>query len=182
MGCTIIAVNMGKSEKAVIADTSRSSKEVLNSWKEIAVYLNRGVRTVQRWEADLGLPVRRPRGKRHSSVIATRADLDAWLASSPLVENHKDGTDGTSRVKLNRGGARFLFIEIESGLTFAHLAASAAPNQIDKIQRNIRNAREAYKAVLKFRDQVDLDETGVSRLNAGMEKLKTALDDLNGAA
>ncbi len=31
---------------------------VLNSWKEIACYLGRGVRTVQRYERDLGLPVR----------------------------------------------------------------------------------------------------------------------------
>lgn len=165
----------------MIADTSRTSREILNSWKEIAIYLDRGVRTVQRWEAELGLPVRRPRGKRHSSVIAARTDLDAWLASAPLVENPKKGTNGATRVKLNRGGARFLFTEIESGLTFAHLAESAAPNQVDKIQRNIQNARQAYKTVLKFRDQVDLDEAGVSRLNAGMEKLKTALDNLSGA-
>ena len=31
----------------------------LDSWKEIATFLNRGVRTVQRWEATEGLPVRR---------------------------------------------------------------------------------------------------------------------------
>lgn len=53
--------------------------EVLNSWKEIAVYLGRGVRTVQRWEIDLGLPVRRPRGKPRSAVIALKAELDSWL-------------------------------------------------------------------------------------------------------
>jgi hypothetical protein len=31
----------------------------LNGWKEIAAYLGRSVRTVQRWEKDFGLPVRR---------------------------------------------------------------------------------------------------------------------------
>jgi hypothetical protein len=30
--------------------------DLLNSWKEIAAYLNRGIRTVQRWEAELGMP------------------------------------------------------------------------------------------------------------------------------
>jgi len=30
------------------------SMELLNSWKEIAAYLNRGVRTVQRWETERG--------------------------------------------------------------------------------------------------------------------------------
>ena len=36
-------------------------KRFLNTWKEIATYMGRGVRTVQRWERELGLPVRRPR-------------------------------------------------------------------------------------------------------------------------
>lgn len=53
--------------------------EMLNSWKEIAVYLGRGVRTVQRWELELGLPVRRPRGKPRSAVIALKSELDSWL-------------------------------------------------------------------------------------------------------
>jgi CheY-like chemotaxis protein len=57
---------------------------VLNSWKEISQYLGRGVRTVQRWEAELGLPVRRPRGKSRSAVIAMTAELDRWMASTPL--------------------------------------------------------------------------------------------------
>jgi hypothetical protein len=56
--------------------------EVLNSWKEVAVYLGRGVRTVQRWELELGLPVRRPRGKSRSAVIALKPELDQWLTST----------------------------------------------------------------------------------------------------
>lgn len=55
--------------------------DVLNSWKEIAAYLRRGVRTVQRWERDLNLPVRRPRNRRRSAVIALRSDIDSWLAN-----------------------------------------------------------------------------------------------------
>lgn len=65
---------------------------ILNSWKEIAQYLGRGVRTVQRWEADLGLPVRRPRGKRRSAVIAVTGELDRWMEHRPL--HLGDGTDG----------------------------------------------------------------------------------------
>ena len=57
--------------------------EVLNSWKEIAAYMGRGVRTVQRWEQELGLPVRRPRGKERSAVIALKPDLDRWLHKVP---------------------------------------------------------------------------------------------------
>jgi CheY-like chemotaxis protein len=62
-----------------------ASQDVLNSWKEIARYLDRGVRTVQRWEAELGLPVRRPRGRERTAVIALRADIDAWLKACPIV-------------------------------------------------------------------------------------------------
>jgi hypothetical protein len=56
---------------------------VLNSWKEIASYLGRGVRTVQRYERDLNLPVRRPRGTPRSAVVALPEDLDAWLRNAP---------------------------------------------------------------------------------------------------
>ena len=51
----------------------------LDSWKEIAVYLGRDVRTVIRWEKDKGLPVCRVRGARRQAVFAYRAELDAWL-------------------------------------------------------------------------------------------------------
>ena len=64
-----------------------ASNQVLNSWKEIARYLERGVRTVQRWETDLALPVRRPRGKKRSAVIAMRSDLDDWLNSRPSMQS-----------------------------------------------------------------------------------------------
>ncbi len=59
--------------------------EILNSWKEIASYLKRGLRTVQRWEADLGMPVRRPRGRGRSAVIAIRSELDNWINACPLA-------------------------------------------------------------------------------------------------
>jgi hypothetical protein len=60
---------------------------VLNSWKEIAGYLGRGVRTVQRWERHLGLPVHRPKGKNRSAVLAFPSELDNWLRNTPLREN-----------------------------------------------------------------------------------------------
>ena len=67
--------------------------EILNSWKEIAGYVNRGVRTVQRWERDLAFPVRRPRGKARSAVIALRSDIDDWLRSRPLSGADISGAD-----------------------------------------------------------------------------------------
>ncbi len=59
--------------------TSIQQSEFLTSWKEIAEYLGKGVRTVQRWEELFGLPVRRPDNKNKGFVCAARDDLDAWM-------------------------------------------------------------------------------------------------------
>jgi hypothetical protein len=66
------------------------ANEILNSWKEVAQYLGRGVRTVQRWEHELGLPVRRPRGKSRSPIMALREELDSWIIDCPQAANHQD--------------------------------------------------------------------------------------------
>jgi hypothetical protein len=54
----------------------------LDSWKAIADYLKRDVRTMRRWERQ-GLPVKRVPGGRGNSVYAYRAEIDAWLESRP---------------------------------------------------------------------------------------------------
>ncbi len=53
----------------------------IHGWKDIAKYFGRGVRTVQRWEAELGLPVRRVRAKTGDTVYAEKPELDGWLAA-----------------------------------------------------------------------------------------------------
>lgn len=68
------------------APTPRSSTLVLNSWKEIASYLGRGVRTVQRYERELHLPIRRPSGRSRSAVIALSDELDTWLRQAPNAQ------------------------------------------------------------------------------------------------
>jgi hypothetical protein len=50
----------------------------LESWKAIAAYLGRGVTTVQRWERDEALPVRRHAHAARGSVFAYQRDLDEW--------------------------------------------------------------------------------------------------------
>jgi hypothetical protein len=58
--------------------------DALQSWKEIAAYLKRGVRTAQRWERSAGLPVRRPRAGDRSPVFAFPSEIDQWLHSRPM--------------------------------------------------------------------------------------------------
>ena len=57
---------------------------VLNSWKEIANYIGRGVRTVQRWEQLYDFPVHRPSGHDRSSVFALSEEIDHWLKIAPV--------------------------------------------------------------------------------------------------
>jgi TolB-like protein/tetratricopeptide (TPR) repeat protein len=60
----------------------------LQSWKEIAAYLRRGVRTVRRWEKEEGLPVHRHVHKKLGTVYAHRAELDVWVGGrrGPLAD------------------------------------------------------------------------------------------------
>lgn len=52
--------------------------KLLTSWKEIGQYLGKSVRTVQRWEMEFGLPVRRPESNSRHAVLAIPEELDAW--------------------------------------------------------------------------------------------------------
>jgi PleD family two-component response regulator len=57
---------------------------VLNGWKEIAQYLGRGIRTVQRWESMYSMPVHRPAAKDRSAVTAFPSEIDNWLKFASL--------------------------------------------------------------------------------------------------
>jgi Tol biopolymer transport system component len=60
------------------------TEDRLDSWKEIAAYLNRDVTTVQRWEKREGMPVHRHLHDRMGSVFASRAELDIWARGRNL--------------------------------------------------------------------------------------------------
>src|SRR3984893_4424822 len=74
-------------------DTPPSLKEPedrLDSWKEIAAYLNRDVTTVQRWEKREAMPVHRHLHGRMGSVYAFPSELDAWLQGRGLRLEEED--------------------------------------------------------------------------------------------
>jgi len=50
----------------------------LDSWKEIALFLGRTVRTVQRWEKSEGLPVHRGGTTKRGSVIGSKREIGDW--------------------------------------------------------------------------------------------------------
>jgi hypothetical protein len=61
--------------------TFQHSTDVLNSWKEIAAYLDRGIRTAQRWERHLNMPVHHIGKGKRSPVCAKVHELNFWLST-----------------------------------------------------------------------------------------------------
>src|SRR5881227_3708524 len=61
----------------------------LESWGEIAAYLRREIRTVQRWETYQRLPVRRLQIGKLGTVYAYRSELDRWYKERQKRDKHK---------------------------------------------------------------------------------------------
>lgn len=80
----------------------------LDSWKEIASYLDRSVRTVKRWERLEGLPARRHQHERSSSVYAYTAELDAWAAGREPQRHHEADSPSDAQVPPVAGANRLL--------------------------------------------------------------------------
>jgi hypothetical protein len=112
-------------------------RKVLSTWKEIAVYLDRGVRTVQRWELSYRLPVRRASEDAHS-VFAFADELDAWLErskskSTPYVRPTFLVVDvmtpnALSDIKLTLEAAKF---NVLTAFTSGEMLATAAKYEVD---------------------------------------------------
>src|ERR1700722_8119148 len=53
-------------------------QKTLESWKQIAAYLERSERTVRRWETTEKLPVHRREHEKQDTVFAYKHEIDAW--------------------------------------------------------------------------------------------------------
>ena len=80
--------------------------ERLDSWKEVASFFRREVRTVQLWEKSEGLPVRRQHHKKLGSVYAYRQELEAWwIARSNIQSASGKSADLPGPARARRHGA-----------------------------------------------------------------------------
>ncbi len=66
----------------------------LDSWKDIAAYLDRDVRTVMRWEKTRGLPVYRVPGGSRGAVYAYSLEIEQWLRGQGAVPAEDLAVDG----------------------------------------------------------------------------------------
>lgn len=145
----------------------------LSGWKEIASYLGLGVRTVQRYEREMGLPIHRPTGKSRGTVIAAKAELDGWaIAGAPRINSMPRPMNSRS----NKIGAEFLRVDSHVALTFSGMALAASDPE--KRKRTARIAREAYDTIMRLRTRIALSTAQRNDLDANLERLKRELQSI----
>ena len=147
---------------------------IFSGWKEIANYFGKGVRTVQRYERELGLPIHRPNGKSAGSVIATKKELDDWLHASPSGVGSMRKKWPAERT--NELGAQFLQIDSEIALTFSGIALGASNEE--KKRRAAQTARKAHDSIMRLRKRIELTDAQRQKLDANLQKLKSELQSL----
>jgi tetratricopeptide (TPR) repeat protein len=91
------------------------TREVLESWKEISDYLKRTVKTCQRWEQELDLPIRRLDGTPRARVFAYKDELDYWLEDK--LNSQEISTTKYLRVAKQKPKRLWIAIAIALGLT-----------------------------------------------------------------
>lgn len=150
--------------------------QILGGWKAIANYLAAGIRTVQRYERELGLPIYRPAGKPRSRVTAVKAELDRWAKGAKGVPSQLDHRAASLLARANRAGAQFLLVDVEVALTLSGLALKA--NTAEKRERQSATALKAYSTMMRLRKNLDLNEAERGKLDAGLHRLRGELRQL----
>jgi len=123
---------------------------LLNGWKQIADYLQCGVRTAQRWDRDLHLPVMRDRGGSRGAVFAYSENLNEWMryrSASVTAEGTLKRSSAVVETVL-QAADDFLRLELETGRNFAKLA-SISKHDSD-VARRRQAARRAYDTLLHY--------------------------------
>lgn len=122
-------------------------KDVLHSWKDIAAFLQRGVRTVQRWEQQHQLPVHRVGRGARRPTFAFRSELNAWL------------------VRMSNGKNAAVF-----GFPQPRPTGGIATTHIQAAQRLEKKSRELREQVRQSREALH------SRMNTLQGKVKALLE------
>ena len=86
------------SEQAIDVSPNGKKENILTSWKEIAAYLDRDVRTCVRWEKRYGLPIHRLERDSKAKVFAYKDQIDEWLVKRLDGEGPRRGRTGPLRL------------------------------------------------------------------------------------
>lgn len=113
--------------------------EVLSSWKDIAAHLGKSVRTVQRWEIELGLPIHRPNQRQQRIILAYPDELKRW-AGVRRAPQRSSGEQATAELEKNKSLLMSRVQKLHS-LTVSLSERTAAT--LDRAQRTRSLARKA---------------------------------------
>lgn len=135
--------------------STRDGGQILGSWKEIAAYLGKGVRTVQRWEQQFGLPVSRPKKAAKGLVIASPERLDEWLetqwAERTQRSSRKNAADSVLANDVAASVRDFRRLR-QMNRALADDVKRATDNlkrQYEELVRNVSHSSETEKAVVE---------------------------------
>ena len=114
--------------------------EVLTCWKDIARYMGKGVRTVQRWEQQFDLPVHRPLGAVHkSSIIAHPHDLNAWVETRWSGKEKGTSRKPSSPIQAATPAAVFNTSDLSSGIRTSRELRHANHALVHEIAASLHN-------------------------------------------
>jgi hypothetical protein len=124
------------------------SRQILNGWKEISSYINRSVRTVQRWEARLELPVYRPALKDRSAVMAFSDELDRWISRASPDMGEENGVPNG-----NQGNDAFL-LQVLDNVSAMVFDTAELSFQVRLLQDQLRQSLKLYRHAIASRTLV----------------------------
>ncbi|HEX8986037.1 MAG TPA: tetratricopeptide repeat protein [Bryobacteraceae bacterium] len=120
----------------------------LDSWKEIAAFLKRGTRTVQRWEREEQLPVHRLQHGKQGSIYAYKSELEAWWES----RGAKLQNEAPAEPAVSPSVAVLPFADLSQGKDQAYFCDGMAEEIISALSR-IHGLRVASRtSSFQFRD------------------------------
>jgi tetratricopeptide (TPR) repeat protein len=122
----------------------------LDSWKAIASYTGRTVRTVIRWEKQKGLPVHRIPGGRRQAVFAYCQEIDEWLNNGRVPV---EGEEEVPAAGANPGDSAF---RISTASSAEKARAAALVAQANTLWSSLAPQNLCMLAKI-FREVVDLD-------------------------
>jgi len=120
--------------------TEPGTDDRLESWKAIANYLQREVRTVQRWEREESLPIHRHEHKKQATVYAYRAEIDHWRATRDQTNLDRKSSHRKSRF------LRFALLAVVAVVLAAAIWYSRTNNMLGS------GAQQQLIVVLPFED------------------------------
>jgi two-component system, chemotaxis family, CheB/CheR fusion protein len=157
--------------------TASQSASALTSWKEIANYLGKGVRTAQRWERDLGLPVLRPIGKPSGFVSSSPSELDRWRARHwSQGKNQSHGKKGNGGLKQELAATKEYLQSFTEALESTNEELQSANEEIQSGNEELQSTNEELQT---SKEELESANEELQTVNDEMQRRNDLLSQLN---